>query len=70
MEVNQFLKQFGQMRDMMRDKGKMMKMMKQMGGMPGMEGLSGMAGKMPQMPSFGSGGGKKPPGGGFKLRRK
>ena len=71
-EVNQFLKQFGQMRDMMRDKGKMMKMMKNMGGMPGMGDLGGLAGKMPSMPNFGGGGGgKKPPGaGGFRIRRK
>lgn len=49
-EVNQFIKQFGQMRDMMRNKGAMMKMMKQMGGLPGMGG-----GGMP--PGMGGGGG-------------
>ncbi len=70
-EVNQFMKQFGQMRDMMRDKGKMMKMMQGMGGMPGMgggapggagaggfPGLGGLGGM------FGGGGGGKAPGGG------
>lgn len=76
-EVNQFMKQFGQMRDMMRDKGKMMKMMKQMGGMPGMGGEGGMPGMGGLGKLFGGGGGgggaPKPPGGskgGFKLRRK
>lgn len=33
MQVNQFLKQFGQMRKMMKSKGKMKKMMQQLGGM-------------------------------------
>ncbi len=37
-EVNQLLKQFGQMREMMQSKGKMMKMMKQFSNMPGMGG--------------------------------
>jgi signal recognition particle subunit SRP54 len=40
-EVNQFLKQFGQMRKVMRSKGKMKKMMEQLGGM-GEGGLPGM----------------------------
>ncbi|MGK0188830.1 MAG: signal recognition particle subunit SRP54 [Verrucomicrobiales bacterium] len=40
-EVNQFLKQFGQMRKVMRSKGKMKKMMEQLGGM-GEGGMPGM----------------------------
>jgi signal recognition particle subunit SRP54 len=40
-EVNQFLKQFGQMRKLMKSKGKMKKMMEQLGGMDG-KGLPGM----------------------------
>ena len=40
-EVNQFLKQFGQMRKLMKNKGKMKKMMDQLGGMGGMGGLGG-----------------------------
>ena len=76
-EVNQFIKQFGQMRDMMRDKGKMMKMMKGMGGLGGMPGMGGGdGGGMPNMPGmggfggggglggFGGGGGSKGKGGG------
>jgi signal recognition particle subunit SRP54 len=65
-EVNQFIKQFNQMRAMLKDKGGMKKMMQQMGGMPGMGGggipglgslgdLAGKMGKMPKLP------------GGFKL---
>jgi signal recognition particle subunit SRP54 len=46
-EVNQLLKQFGEMRKMMRSPGKMNKMMKQMGG--------GMGG-MPNLPGMGKGG--------------
>lgn len=46
-EVNQLLKQFGEMRKMMRSPGKMNKMMKQMGG--------GMGG-MPKFPGMGKGG--------------
>ena len=46
-EVNQLLKQFGEMRKMMRSPGKMNKMMKQMGG--------GMGG-MPNFPGMGKGG--------------
>ncbi len=47
MEVNQLLKQFGQMRKMMRSPGKMRAMMKQMGGgMPGMGGGMGGLGGM------------------------
>ncbi len=41
-EVNRFLKQFNQMRKMMRSKGKMKQMMEQMGDMEGMEGMAGM----------------------------
>jgi len=51
MEVNQLLKQFGQMRKMMRSPGKMRAMMKQMGGgMPGMGGggMGGLGGGNPQ----------------------
>jgi signal recognition particle subunit SRP54 len=44
LEVNQLLKQFGEMRKMMRSPNKMKGMMKQMGGMPGMGGLGGMGG--------------------------
>ncbi|MBP7949844.1 MAG: signal recognition particle protein [Verrucomicrobiales bacterium] len=43
-EVNQFLKQFGAMRDLMRNKSKMKKMMKAMGGPGGMPGMPGMGG--------------------------
>jgi len=43
-EVNQLLKQFGEMRKMMRSPNKMKNMMKQMGGMGGMPGLGGGAG--------------------------
>jgi len=55
-EVNRFLKQFNQMRKMMRSKGKMKQMMEQMGGMEGMEGmgdmkgLMGKGGKLPKLP--------------------
>ena len=58
-EVNQLLKQFGEMRKMMRSPNKMNKMMRQMGG-----GLGGKGGKggMPGLPpGFGS-----PGGGGFE----
>ena len=44
LEVNQLLKQFGEMRKMMRSPNKMKGMMKEMGGMPGMGGLGGMGG--------------------------
>lgn len=44
-QVNGLLKQFGQMRKMMRSKGKMSKMMKQMGGPGGLGGMGG--GKLP-----------------------
>jgi signal recognition particle subunit SRP54 len=62
-EVNQFIKQFNQMRDMMKGKGGgMAKMMQQMGGgkggkggMPDLSSLLGGAGGMPKLP------------GGFKL---
>ncbi|BDS05127.1 signal recognition particle protein [Oceaniferula spumae] len=53
-EVNRFLKQFAQMRKMMKSKGKMKDMMKQLGGMEGMDGmgdmLGGGGGKMPKLP--------------------
>ncbi len=45
-EVNQMLKQFGQMQKMMKSKGKMAAMMKQM---QGMDGMSDMMGGMPGM---------------------
>ena len=48
MEVNQLIKQFGEMRKMMRSPGKMKKMMGQLGGLGG--GLGGM-------PGLGGGGG-------------
>jgi len=47
-EVNQLLKQFGEMRKMMRSPKKMKNMMRQMGGMPGMGGGG--------MPGLGGGG--------------
>ena len=43
-EVNQLLKQFGEMRKMMRSPNKMKNMMKQMGGMGDLGGLPGMGG--------------------------
>ncbi len=53
-EVNRFLKQFTQMRKMMRSKGKMKEMMKQLGGMEGMNdmmgGLGAGGGKLPKLP--------------------
>ena len=46
LEVNKLLKQFGEMRKMMRSKGKMKQMMQQMGGMDGMEDMmKGLGGK-------------------------
>ena len=48
MEVNQLIKQFGEMRKMMKSPHKMQNMMRQMGGMSGMRDmLKGMGGKMP-----------------------
>ena len=44
LEVNQLLKQFGQMRKLFKSKGKMANMMKQMGGMEGMGDLMGGGG--------------------------
>lgn len=60
-QVNQLLKQFGQMQKMMRSKGKMKDMMQQLGGDEALEGLSGAAGgQMPDikklMDSMGKGG--------------
>ena len=46
MEVNQLLKQFGEMRKMMRSPNKMKGMMKQRGGMGGMPGMGGPGGGM------------------------
>lgn len=58
LEVNRFLKQFTQMRKMMKSKGKMKDMMQQLGGMEGMDGMGDMkdllggggGGKMPKLP--------------------
>lgn len=59
LEVNRFLKQFTQMRKMMKSKGKMKDMMKQLGGMEGMDGMGDMSsllggggkgGKLPKLP--------------------
>lgn len=48
MQVNQLIKQFGEMRKMMRSPGKMKTMMKQMGGAGGMGDLmKGLGGKFP-----------------------
>jgi signal recognition particle subunit SRP54 len=74
LQVNQLLKQFGQMQKMMKSKGKMKDMMKQLGGMSGagaggLGGLGGLmggnGGGMPNMNDMGGledllgGGGKK-----------
>jgi signal recognition particle subunit SRP54 len=54
MQVNQLIKQFGEMRKMMRNPGKMKNMMKAMGGPGGMDdmmkGLGGMGGKGGKFP--------------------
>jgi signal recognition particle subunit SRP54 len=48
MEVNQLLKQFGEMRKMMKNPGRMKDMMRQMGGPGGMkDALRNMGGKLP-----------------------
>ena len=68
-ELNQFLKQFQQMRTMMKDKGKMAGLMGMMGGgggaMPGMGGMGGMPGMGGGMPKFPRSGGPGMPGGFF-----
>ncbi|MFN5739344.1 MAG: signal recognition particle protein, partial [Akkermansiaceae bacterium] len=47
-QVNQLIKQFGEMRKMMRNPGKMKNMMKQMGGAGGMgDMMKGLGGKFP-----------------------
>lgn len=56
-QVNQLLKQFGQMQKMMKSKGKMKDMMKQLGGMEGMGDMMngagpGAGGKMPNLGSL------------------
>lgn len=56
-DVNALLKQFSQMKQLMKGKGKMAQMMKQMGGMEGMMGGMGGGGKAPQMPNLGDLGG-------------
>jgi len=60
LQVNQLLKQFGQMQKMMKSKGKMKDMMKQLGGMGGMGGGGAMGGLGGLM-----GGGGKPDLGGL-----
>jgi signal recognition particle subunit SRP54 len=62
MEVNQLIKQFGQMRKMMKSPGKMKNMMKQMGGMGGGGGMPGMGDMGDLMKKLGGGkpGGKFP----------
>ncbi len=75
LQVNQLLKQFGQMQKMMKSKGKMKDMMKQLGGLSGggggglggLGGLMGGKGGMPDMKDMGGlddllGGGKGPKG--------
>jgi signal recognition particle subunit SRP54 len=48
MEVNQLIKQFGQMRKMMKSPGRMKDMMRQMGGQGGMKDMmKNLGGKMP-----------------------
>ena len=48
MEVNQLIKQFGEMRKMMKSPGRMKDMMRQMGGPGGMKDMmKGMGGKFP-----------------------
>ncbi len=68
-DLNQFLKQFQQMRAMMKDKGKMAGLMGMMGGggggMPGMGGMGGMPGMGGGMPKLPRGGGPGMPGGYF-----
>ena len=59
-EVNRFLKQFTQMRKMMKSKGKMKEMMKQLGGMEGMEGMGDMGGGMGDLKGLLGKGGKLP----------
>lgn len=62
-EVNRFLKQFTQMRKMMKSKGKMKNMMQQLGGMEGMEGMgdmSQMGGGLKDLLGGGGKGGKMP----------
>jgi len=67
-EVNQLLKQFEMMRQMMGNKNMMAQMMGGLagGGMPNLSGLGGMGGRMPKM---GGGGGKVPRLGGGGRRR-
>lgn len=60
-EVNQMLKQFGQMRKMMKSKSKMGQMMKQMGGAEGMGDLmGGLGGGLGGLGNLGKGKGKLP----------
>jgi len=48
MEVNQLIKQFGEMRKMMKSPGRMKDMMRQMGGQGGLKDMmKGLGGKMP-----------------------
>jgi signal recognition particle subunit SRP54 len=60
-EVNQLLKQFGEMRKMMRSPNKMKNMMQQMGGMPGGGNLGGLSDLMKGMKGLKNMKGKFPP---------
>jgi signal recognition particle subunit SRP54 len=60
LQVNQLLKQFGQMQKMMKSKGKMKDMMKQLGSMGGEEGGGGMGGLGNLMGKMGGGKGGMP----------
>lgn len=63
LQVNQLLKQFGQMQKMMKSKGKMKDMMKQLGAMGGGEASGGLGGLGGLMGGMGGGGGKPDIGG-------
>lgn len=63
LQVNQLLKQFGQMQKMMKSKGKMKDMMKQLGAMGGGGAGGGMGGLGGLMGGMGGGGGKPDIGG-------
>lgn len=63
LQVNQLLKQFGQMQKMMKSKGKMKDMMKQLGAMGGGGASGGLGGLGSLMGGMGGGGGKPDIGG-------
>lgn len=63
LQVNQLLKQFGQMQKMMKSKGKMKDMMKQLGAMGGGGASGGLGGLGGLMGGMGGGGGKPDIGG-------